>query len=1532
MNNTRPIHFRRAIVALLSLQMALGPLASPAYAALTLLADEPIGFSPSAPPNLMLTVDDSTSMLSDFLPDYVIGSVPGAAPAVGGFCRDNTGLMSIACGNAGSPTTPPYVYSAGATLGGLAIPYPRYNASFSASTVPDWMRAWPAPVHNNALNRIYYDPSITYRPPVKYDGTSYPDQSAVVTTNWTKVVADPWALVPKYENLAAQVRVGMWCNSDWPTNVDFDPTAGGGVGGGDQCRINGTDYSGVAPAAPADYQYPWRKSSGADDVKYFQVGVGGVGSGTGNWNKVLWCDATSAKWPKNLGSCTTTYSCPVGQTYTPPPPLAQACFDGGVKNGCTGPVTYTPAGCNTNPAYGSPGPCVGAECLVCTQNACPTGPVGRTGRCRLTSNPTTGSNANCDCSPAGCSINPANAACTPYPQSGAGTCSGGAIPTPTTTCPNAAGGCGVNLYDPVLKTNTGPTMLADANGNGDVCRHNNQAYPDGTVALPFNYSAAHAKYKTAITSGCPAVNGFGQIPRHYWKTSVEWCSSKITTNNDKWRGFGLAGTCQDEHDLAHPYPRFYKWGVPKTDAAYLDNYTYGAFQRVDLPAPPSTVTYTHTYWKSGAFTTITRTHAEEWTNYANWFAYYRTRIQAAKTVISQNFSFLDDTYRIGFHTLSNNPTTSFVNVAPFDAPAGGQKDRWYTQLFGIQIRMGEQTPNINAVVRIGELFKNGSQPALIGSTDPIVLSCQKNYHMLFTDGITNQTALPAIVPGNLDNTVPALPQPIVVAPPIVTGAPWPPLYRENATAQSNTLSDYTTYYWVTDLRPAMTNNVLIGKDPAPWQHMNFAALSLGTEGTLPGVSPQTVEGEISAGTRTWPTVLPNTWQPNATGVDDLWHAAVNARGRFVNAKTSQQLGRGIAAILSDITSPAGSNSGASFANPNLTVTNNFTYVPRFVQGWGGNVQKIQIDPQTAAPQAVLWDAESALVTQTTPDIVNPSPWYTRRKIVTMNESGVAVPFLRANLGPTQLATLGPDSTTQDSVIEYLRGRRSNEGDDDGQYRVRTSPLGDIVDSQPQIVGAMSWDYWDYIEGNDPGYSAFRAAYSGRPGRIYVGANDGMLHAFDDTNGQEAWAFIPRDFYRSAPPVSNDKAGLVGLTYQPGGLPIYAHRFYVNATPRVVDADLGGALGWRTLLVSGLGKGGNSYFALDVTDPAAVVDENAAAAKVLWEFRNADLGYTYGRPMIVKTRAFGWTVIVTAGYNNPSGEGKLFFLRARDGQLLKTMTTSFGTPGSPSGLAHIAGYTKDYRNQLTEQIYGGDLYGNVWRFDVSDANDANWVVKKFAYLTDSGGQPQPITTQPRIDIDVTNGVDRWIFVGTGKLLHVDDLDDTQSQRMYAMRDGTHLTPTPQANPPLTVADLDLVSGVAGLGPGVVATKGWYDDLPPGQRIVKTPVTAVGLIGYISTGLPLDPCTVGQPVNIYVRQFGNGESRLQSGGSYVETIYEPTGGASVDVVATYDPTCTANCVPNIKIVVTSATNSQVLLFDAKLPDILGQHRLSWRTLSQ
>jgi len=256
---------------------------------------------------------------------------------------------------------------------------------------------------------------------------------------------------------------------------------------------------------------------------------------------------------------------------------------------------------------------------------------------------------------------------------------------------------------------------------------------------------------------------------------------------------------------------------------------------------------------------------------------------------------------------------------------------------------------------------------------------------------------------------------------------------------------------------------------------------------------------------------------------------------------------------------------------------------------------------------------------------------------------------------------------------------------------------------------------------------------------------------------------------------------------------------------------------------------------------------------------------------------------------------------------------------------------DARNQLAEQICAGDLFGDVWRFDVSDANDGNWTVQKFA----SFGASQPVTTEPAIGIDTFNGIDRWVFVGTGKLLHKSDLTALpQNHTMYAMRDGTQLTPGP-IGAALTKADLNLVSDAVGLGSGVIATKGWFDDLDPGYRIITNPVAMVGVGGYVATGPATDPCQIGQPAQVFVRQFGNGQSLLQNAGATVEMFAVPEGGASIDIVAVHKPGCVSNCVElravvGIKGVPGAAGPTRA--FEVALPGLNDQHRINWHALGQ
>ena len=223
-------------------------------------------------------------------------------------------------------------------------------------------------------------------------------------------------------------------------------------------------------------------------------------------------------------------------------------------------------------------------------------------------------------------------------------------------------------------------------------------------------------------------------------------------------------------------------------------------------------------------------------------------------------------------------------------------------------------------------------------------------------------------------------------------------------------------------------------------------------------------------------------------------------------------------------------------------------------------------------------------------------------------------------------------------------------------------LGDISNAEPLVVSAPIQDV--FYETSDPGYFNFsHVTAAGRPDVVVAAANDGMVHVIDSNDGHEIFAYVPSSLLRSAgaPDFAVDSAGkptgLQALTFQDGGVPIYKHHFYVDSSPRSVNVDFnsagvkGGASDWHTIVVGGMGKGGKSYYAFDLTD-ANVTTEADAGAKLLWEITDPDWRYTYGRPVIAKTYAYGWTVIVTSGYNNVSEEGRIYFLDPKTGKPLR----------------------------------------------------------------------------------------------------------------------------------------------------------------------------------------------------------------------------------------------------------------------------------------
>lgn len=915
---------------------------------------------------------------------------------------------------------------------------------------------------------------------------------------------------------------------------------------------------------------------------------------------------------------------------------------------------------------------------------------------------------------------------------------------------------------------------------------------------------------------------------------------------------------------------------------------------------------------------------EQKQNFANWYSYFRTRILMAKSAMATAFSTVDDKFRVGFHTINNpgagNSSGRSLNINDFDAT---QKNAWYAALFSIV--PGSGTPLRPALARVGNYYaQSGTRTGLTG--DPVQYSCQKNFAILTTDGYWNSGDAGI---GNRDTKVPAsMPvkdgattyNPADTG--LVPGSDFPRPYYASYSPETEALADVAMHYWVTDLRSGSSctgalgldvcaNNVPANpSDPAYWQHMNTITVGMGVDGTLayPGDL-----AALQAGTKNWPKPEAN----NATTIDDLWHAAVNGRGKYFNTKDPASLSaslnaalRAVADVLTYGVGPTSSTSDFKSPDQNDYTTYEASYR---VMNWTGDIKKFNVDRATGLKTGeALWSAARKLDEKVNPGLtatVHATAYTTRNIVTRRDDTGAAVEFAYDKLSANQKTYLcykatptGPCVADEPSLVNYLRGDATYEGDygvAGKRFRNRHDPgettyhkrdlIGTIVNAQPAYVAAEKRIYQDIT---DPGYSAFKASTQSRSPVLYAPANDGMVHAFDAATGNELWAYVPSLIMPTGTDENGREKGLRALSYQDGGAPAYNHHFYVDASPEIGAVDFlraGSPItgsspsgDWRTLLVGGLGKGGKGYYALDVTTPATTMA--AAKAAVLWEFPSpADashasvggkMGYSYGKPIIAKTKKYGWSVIVPSGYNNIDDFGYLFILDARTGALLATLKT----PSAAPGLARISALAKS-NNRIVKEVYGGDLNGNVWRFDLEDPEASPpkpaQVVQVF-----SSSSATPITAEPALAVDPNSG-DRWVFFGTGKYLDVPDRSATGTQYLVALKDGT--VTAPAISSPVSLASLtsvsNLMSGVSGV------TQGWRYQLPnAGERVVNKPVADLRTVVFSTLRPTENPCSPGTSGYAYGLEYNTAKSRLMVNGTIQASVYSPTGISGVEIQMT------------------------------------------------
>lgn len=725
-------------------------------------------------------------------------------------------------------------------------------------------------------------------------------------------------------------------------------------------------------------------------------------------------------------------------------------------------------------------------------------------------------------------------------------------------------------------------------------------------------------------------------------------------------------------------------------------------------------------------------------------------------------------------------------------------------------------------------------------------------------------------------------------------------------------------------------------DPASWQHVVEFMVTLGVSGNLQYVDdpdcgvPNSEMCQLrrglnnSTGVTGWPRPINN----NPAAIDDTWHAAVNSRGSYFSASNPGDLVSHLNQIINNVLARGASSTPVSVSLPILTGGNSGYSAGYDSTDWSGSLRRDTIDPNTAVSLGSIWDAgclltggtfDAALAKCTPP---SGAPWapgfpssardpLASRFIVTsLGLAGTGKQFSYSLLDTAtqqwsmrqKAGATGPcDSTAAHAVncdtaavglarVNYIRGIRTAETGAAPNFRKRSSVLGSIINGAPVYVSSPRGGYHDIFPdlspeqnavtsnaATDQSYARYQNTQFQRTPMVYVGSDDGMLHAFNAASGYEQWAYIPNTLIQNLR-LAKSTNTTAGLT--PG----------VDSAPREADVFISNADGssgaWRTYLVGSLRLGGRGVYALDVTSPLATSEAGAAASLPQWEFNSgpvlstagdpecaagstscSSLGYTYDSANVVRLKyqnsisKNSWVALVSSGYfpsrpedaatatdaSEPAAaRTSLMVVDMKTGKLIRELRTSLAPQTRPTGFKTYGLSTPMVYDLNSDEVgdlaYAGDLAGNLWRFDMQDTDPANWKVDLMFTTYGNGGATnvgdQPIVFNPTALRDPTTRK-QIIVVGTGKYLGRDDRTSSiPAQAYYGVRDYG----TASAFYPLKVNQLVTQNLSQTTTPDAVRSiTGW--TLPTGSLPATTPFMRLGALD-----------TFGQPT--YVNRQAHG----------------------------------------------------------------------------
>lgn len=565
--------------------------------------------------------------------------------------------------------------------------------------------------------------------------------------------------------------------------------------------------------------------------------------------------------------------------------------------------------------------------------------------------------------------------------------------------------------------------------------------------------------------------------------------------------------------------------------------------------------------------------------------------------------------------------------------------------------------------------------------------------------------------------------------------------------------------------------------------------------------------------------------------------AANGGGEFLTAANAEQLNEAFAGATNFILANIGSAAAVAVNGPRLKAEgDNLAFQAIYNSGnWTGELIAYNLDPETGAAASVKWRASENL-----PAVIDRKLFTWNSGDSSTNPQGVLLAWDNLTTDQKQALEIGPTGVADGRGLQrlaYLRGDSAGETDQPDSFRHRNSLLGDIVNGDPVHVGNQNFGY-DQLPGEEgskyPGYRSGVAKE--RPAMVYAGANDGFLHGFEAASGKELFAYMPE----AVLPRANQ------LTF-----PQFRdqHRFFVDGPPRASDAYIGD--GWRTYLLGSLGAGGESIFALDVTDP-----KNFSASDIKWEFSDAaNLGFTFSQPTVARLNNGKWVAIFGNGYQSAGNKAVLYVRDLATGAELKTLDTGVGSSTAPNGLSTPVPVDLN-GDRIADVVYAGDLQGNLWKFDLSGdatAAPASWKVafggQPLFTARDASGRVQPITGRPAVARHPQKGV--MVYFGTGKYYESGDNDPSQNlaiESFYGIWDK---------GAPVVRKDLKrhrITGEMVKFGFGVRTTTkvgsggdgGWYmdlafpDDQKNGERVVSTPLLRHGRVIFPTITPSNIPC--------------------------------------------------------------------------------------------